>query len=155
MRFSSNRRPAITYLLDSSVWLALAVERHTFHASAKAFFDQRTEPNSVPFCRATQQSFLRLLTTSSILRAYELTTTTNQEAWELYDAIESHLKVGFIAESVDVEPFWRSFSSLKTASPKVWMDSYLAAFAIGHDHTLVTFDHDFKQFPGLKLEVIL
>ena len=149
-----SKRQVITYLLDSSVWIALAIERHTFHPKAQIFFDEKTEPQSLLFCRATQQTLLRLLTTDSILRAYGMITLTNQEAWDLYDSLESHSKVGFMTESVGHDRLWRELSALKTTSPKVWMDSYLAAFAIANDLTVVSLDKDFAQYPGLKLELL-
>jgi predicted nucleic acid-binding protein len=45
---------------------------------------------------------------------------------------------------------------LPFASPKVWTDAYLAAFAIRHDLELVTIDRDFKNFEkaGLKLHLL-
>lgn len=34
------------------------------------------------------------------------------------------------------------------------MDAHLAAVAIGHNATLTTFDRDFQDFPGLKVELL-
>jgi predicted nucleic acid-binding protein len=47
-------------------------------------------------------------------------------------------------------------SQLSSASPKVWTDAYLAAFAIGHDLEMVTIDSDFKNFEkaGLRLQLL-
>ena len=47
-------------------------------------------------------------------------------------------------------------AQLSSASPKVWTDAYLAAFAIGHDQELVTIDSDFKNFEkaGLNLKML-
>ncbi len=63
-------------------------------------------------------------------------------------------KVTFAHEAVDIQPLWHQFSALKTASPKLWMDSYLAALAIAHGYTLVTLDNDFKQFANLNYRLI-
>ena len=41
-----------------------------------------------------------------------------------------------------------------TASPKLWMDAYLAAFALAGGCRMVTTDAAFKQFAGLDLELI-
>ncbi len=38
-----------------------------------------------------------------------------------------------------------------TASPKIWMDAYLAAFALAGGYQMVTTDAAFKQFRGLDL----
>ena len=50
--------------------------------------------------------------------------------------------------------FWRNLSSRVTASPKLWMDAYLAAFAIQANCESVTFDAGFRQFAGLRLELL-
>ena len=47
-------------LADSNIWLALALSKHEFHAAARAWLAGEASRRS-PFCRATQQSFLRLL----------------------------------------------------------------------------------------------
>ena len=51
---------------------------------------------------------------------------------------------------------WPSLAGRATASPKVWMDAYLAAFAIKGDLTLVTLDRDFCSYEkeGLNLIVV-
>lgn len=40
-------------------------------------------------------------------------------------------------------PVWYRLADRSTASPRVWMDAYLAAFAIAARLTLLTFDRDF------------
>ena len=52
---------------------------------------------------------------------------------------------------------WSALAGLSSASPKVWTDAYLAAFAIGHDLELVTIDSDFKNFEkaGLNLKMLI
>jgi toxin-antitoxin system PIN domain toxin len=56
-----------------------------------------------------------------------------------------------VAEGVD---HWGIFGSLVTASGisgSRFTDAYLAAFAIEHEATFVTFDRGFQRFRGLKL----
>jgi len=50
---------------------------------------------------------------------------------------------------------WRSAAALPSASPKVWMDAYLAAFAISAGMQLVTLDRDFNNFVPLGLDLQL
>lgn len=54
-------------LCDSNVWLALALSKHVHHIAAREWLETVDEPASVLFCRATQQTFLRLLTNASVL----------------------------------------------------------------------------------------
>jgi len=42
----------------------------------------------------------------------------------------------------------------KTASPKLWMDAYLAAFALRGNLVCVTTDDAFKQFKSLNAIVL-
>jgi predicted nucleic acid-binding protein len=42
-----------------------------------------------------------------------------------------------------------------TASPRVWMDAYLAAFAITARLTMVTSDNDFTAFKTRGLDLML
>ena len=53
-------------LADSNIWLALALSKHEFHAVARTWLVERG-PHEALFCRSTQQSFLRLLTTRAVL----------------------------------------------------------------------------------------
>jgi predicted nucleic acid-binding protein len=41
-----------------------------------------------------------------------------------------------------------------TASPKLWMDAYIAAFALAGRYRMVTTDAAFRQFRGLNLLVL-
>ena len=41
-----------------------------------------------------------------------------------------------------------------TASPKLWMDAYLAAFALTGGYRMVTTDTAFRQFQGLDVLVL-
>lgn len=111
-------------LVDTSVWLALSLSSHPFHAMGLDWLAQQTGEASVLFCRATQQSFLRLLTTQSVVRPFGIT-LTNAAAWSVY-----------------------------VASQKLWMDAYLAAFAVAGGVELVTTDKAFKQFEGLRVTVL-
>jgi toxin-antitoxin system PIN domain toxin len=142
-------------LCDSSVWLALALSRHAHHAAARGWFEAVADPRSVLFCRATQQTFLRLLTNASVLRPYGNPPLTNRQAWEAYQALLADDRIAFRPEEpAGLEAVWRRFAVRGTASPKIWMDAYLAAFALAGGHRMVTTDAAFKQFRGLDLELV-
>ena len=49
----------------------------------------------------------------------------------------------------ELEQKWIEPASVRTASPKFWMDAYLAAFAMIGDYRMVTTDKAFKQFNGV------
>lgn len=142
-------------LCDSNVWLALAVLQHPFHNSARRWFESITEPDTVFFCRATQQSFLRLLTNAAALSPIGNPPLTNLEAWNLFEALLADDRIAVLhREPLELERSWKDYSSRDTASPKLWMDAYLAAFALAGGYRFVTTDCAFSQFPGLDLVLI-
>jgi toxin-antitoxin system PIN domain toxin len=139
-------------LCDSNVWLALALSKHTHHAATREWFDAVVDAASVVLCRATQQTFLRLLTNASVLSPYGNPPLTNRQAWEAYEALLADDRTIFRAEEPPgLETQWKLFALRDTASPKIWMDAYLAAFSITGGYRMVTTDTAFMQFRGLRL----
>jgi uncharacterized protein len=140
-------------LADSNVWLALALSKHEFHSLARAWLG-RLAPQEALFCRATQQSFLRLLTTSAVLAPYGIPPLTNKAAWSMYEGFLADERIAWVEEPRGVESHWKRLAANSKASAKLWMDAYLAAFAISGGYELVTTDKAFKQFKGLRLVVL-
>ncbi|HEV7669681.1 MAG TPA: TA system VapC family ribonuclease toxin [Thermoanaerobaculia bacterium] len=142
-------------LCDTNVWLALALSKHVHHTAAREWLETVEVPTSVFFCRATQQAFLRLLTNASVLGPYGNPPLTNREAWSAYEAFLADDRIAFRAdEPAGVESFWKELAVRATASPKLWMDAYLAAFALAGRYSMVTMDAAFRQFRGLDLLVL-
>lgn len=142
-------------LCDNNVWLALALSTHVHHGVARDWLDTVDEPATVLFCRATQQGFLRLLTNASVLAAYGNPPLTNAQAWAAYDSLTADDRIILrVEEPSGLEARWKELALRDTASPKLWMDAYLAAFAITGGHQLVTNDSAFRQFSDLDLLVL-
>jgi uncharacterized protein len=142
-------------LCDSNVWLALALGGHAHHDVAAAWLATVHERNSIHFCRATQQTLLRLLTNAAVLRPYGVRALTNREAWAVYDAFAADYRIVVdVDEPRGIGDSWRSFSDRATSSPKLWMDAYLAAYASHADRLLITTDKAFTQFTGLRVTVL-
>jgi len=141
-------------LLDSNVWLALTLSRHQFHRAVSDWFNTCTRPGEVIFCRATPQSLLRLLTTPAVLNAYGNPPLTNAEAWQVYERFCAEKRIAHAGEPANLSRDWKRLSKSDVASPKLWMDSYLAAFAIAGGYQLVTTDNDFRRFDGLNLRLL-
>ena len=142
-------------LCDSNIWLALALSGHVHHGVARNWFEGVEAASSVFFCRATQQTFLRLLTNAAVLGPYGNPPLTNVHAWEAYDALLADDRIAFRTEEpTGVEAQWKRFAPRNTASPKLWMDAYLAAYALTCGYRMVTTDAAFKQFGGIDLELL-
>jgi toxin-antitoxin system PIN domain toxin len=103
------------------------------------------------FCRFTQLGLLRLLTAGSVMGDDVMNQT---EAWAVYDRWLEDDRVAFLEEPPGLERRFRVLTRLKSASPKVWADAYLAAFAETSQLTIVTFDRAFrgKAKPLILLE---
>ena len=127
--------------LDANVWLALLWSRHVHSEKARSWFDQAEEEQFL-FCRFTQVTVLRLLTTETIMGKDAKTMT---QAWDLWDRIWADSRILFLPEPEDIETEFRALSRLRTRSPKVWADAYLLAFASIAGLKLVTFDRALKS----------
>lgn len=142
-------------LCDTNVWLALVLSGHVHHGVARKWLSTVDEPGSIHFCRATEQSFLRLLTNRTVLGAYGRPPLTNDEAWDVYAALLDDDRVMVADREPDgLDQQWKAFATRSTAAPKVWMDAYLAAFSVAGGFELVTIDVDFTQYAGLRLNLL-
>jgi toxin-antitoxin system PIN domain toxin len=127
---------------DVNVWVALTYGGHVHHTAAKAWFDELDMEARVCFCRFSQISLLRLLTTEAVMGPDEV--MTQSQAWGAYDRWLADSRVVFLEESPNIDATFRSLSDRRHPSPKTWSDSYLAAFATVSDLSLVTFDRGFQ-----------
>lgn len=141
-------------LADSNVWLALALSGHEHHASVSAWFASLKSDNEVALCRFTQLALIRQLTTRAVLKPYGIPPLTNEQAWKYFADLLSDKRIAFVSEPEALEADWQRLSTVPSASPKLWMDAYLAAFAISGGYRLVTFDNAVTQFQGLDLELL-
>jgi toxin-antitoxin system PIN domain toxin len=140
------------HLCDSNVFLALAVEQHAHHSVAASWFGALTETDTVLLCRSTRISFLRLLTQKI---AADFVPLTNREAWAVLDELMADDATGFEAEPDGLDMVWRRLTDGHASSPKLWMDAYLAAFAITGGLRMVTLDKDFRNFESHGLDLLL
>lgn len=143
-------------LFDTSIWIALAFGNHPHHRQAKAAFEVADNLTPAVFCRATQQSFLRQLSSPTLQSAYQSKPISNAATWAKWEELIDLPQVIFATEPDGLPDLWRQFAARDTASPKVWMDAYLAAFAIAGRLDLVTLDRDFQVYEphGLKLRLL-
>ncbi len=142
----------MNHLCDSNVFIALAVGQHVHHDVASAWFAALEEPDMAMFCRATRISFLRLLTQKI---APDYIPLSNRDAWAALDDLMEDDATGFATETEGLERVWRELADADKAAPKLWMDAYLAAFAITSGMRLVTLDKDFRAFEIHGLDLCL
>lgn len=143
------------YLFDTSVWIAAVFSSHPCHRQARKALLDATPANPAVFCRSTEQSFLRLASTPTLLKAYGAAGLTNRDALVALDAFLVLPQVDEREEAPGVPGLWHRLASRATASPKVWMDAYLAAFAIEGELCMVSLDRDFNHFKAQGLDLML
>jgi uncharacterized protein len=127
---------------DVNVWIALTYGGHIHHDVARAWFEEVESEARVCFCRVTQISLLRLLTTHAIMGTDEV--MTQAQAWKAFDRWLTDTRIVFLDEPPNLENVFRSLSRHHSPNPKTWADSYLAAFATVSGLRLVTFDQGFQ-----------
>jgi uncharacterized protein len=118
-------------LFDTSVWIAALFPTHPFYAPARQALLGAAPGDPAVLCRSTQQSFLRLVSAPALSKAYGAEGLTNGDALAALDALLALPQVCERAERPGTVAIWRRLASRDTASPKVWMDAYLTAFAMG------------------------
>ena len=143
-------------LFDTNVWIAAVFSTHPFHDVARRRLLDATPSSPAIFCRATQISFLRLASTPTLHRAYGAEGMSNNDALVALNVFEALEQVRVQDEPAGTVTQWHAMAGCSSASPKVWMDAYLAAFAIAGGLRLLTLDRDFGNFVsnGLDLELI-
>ena len=127
--------------LDANVWLALLWGRHTHSERAREWLEKFPEEKFF-FCRFTQLTVLRILTSAAVM-GNDVRKTP--EAWELWDQVCADDRVAYLCEPEAIEPEFRRQSRLSSSSPKVWADSYLLAFKTVAGLKLVTFDRALRS----------
>src|SRR5215470_5682249 len=115
----------ILNFLDANVWLALLWSRHTHSENAREWFERSSEEKFL-FCRITQITVLRLLTTAAVMGS---DVKKMHEAWEIWDTVSMDDRIEFLSESEAIEREFQRLSALRSPSPKVRVHAYLLAFA--------------------------
>jgi uncharacterized protein len=135
--------------LDANVWLALLWSRHIHSEKAQEWFERSSEEKFL-FCRITQITVLRLLTTATVMGR---DVKKMPDAWDLWDKVCADDRIRFLSEPETIEPEFRRLSALHSPSPKVWADAYLLAFASVAGLKLVTFDNGLRS-RGAEVQVL-
>ena len=139
-----------TCLIDVNTWLALAAPGHDHHRAARRWFSSLGEREAV-FCRVTQMGFLRLLTRPAVMQTDVL---KPRQAWKLYEDLRRDWRVDFAGEPIGLEARWIALMN-GSSGANTWTDAYLAAFAMGHNYTLVSFDRGFGHWKALAFHLLV
>jgi uncharacterized protein len=145
------------YFVDTNVWIAFYFKGHPHNAIAAEFMRRRSVKEPASLTRAVEQSFLRLLTNAALCRGYDSPLISNPMAVDILEEWRDQPHIRCLdAEPEGTRELWLKLAAVPSPSPKVWMDAYLAAFAIRAGLPLATFDTDFRGFEaeGLRLNLL-
>ena len=121
---------------DVNVCLAVLHADHPHREAARRWLNFDLTQR-IGISRIVQISLLRLLTTTSVMNNRPL---SMEGAWRAHDKLFEDDLISLFPEPGAIEELFRQHSSRSSASPKLWADSYLLAFAEHAQGTLVTFD---------------
>ena len=127
---------------DLNVWIALTYQGHIHHARAAAWFAGLPADSRFFFCRFTQLGFLRLITAEAVMGDEVM---NQPQAWQTYDRWLQDDRVACLDEPPGLERIFRGLTRLRRPATKDWADSFLCAFALASQLTLVTFDRSLSR----------
>lgn len=134
-------------LSDVNVMLALVAQRHASHEEVKAWWQTLPPAETIYIARPVQTGLLRLLCTEAVMGE---DTLSLPGAWAVYATLLASGRFAMVLESPGLDAAWERLCRPFGRSPKVVMDTYLAAFALSGGYRLATLDRAFAQFPKLE-----
>lgn len=144
-------QPVSGDLPDINVWLALAVQEHPHHQTAKAYWADFHAHNTLGaklwFCRVTMLGLVRVLCQPKVAGQGALSLA---KAWRVYQGFRTLPSVGIMSEVDSLEQHLGALvappgiDASQALPTRLWTDAYLAAAARSNALRLVTFDHHFK-----------
>ena len=144
-------------LLDINTWIALSIESHPQHKAARQWYgNAELLRGDLVFCRQTELGFLRLVTQKAVMNQCSAMPLTNAEAVEFLASVYEDPAVSRADEPPATRSLWLELAARSQAAPNIWMDAYLAAFAIALSAEMITFDRGFTTYQkrGLSLLVL-
>jgi toxin-antitoxin system PIN domain toxin len=144
-------------LLDINTWIALTLETHPHHIAARQWYgDASLKRGDLVFCLPTELGFVRLITQAAVMNQCNAAPLTNTEAAEFLASLHQEPAVSRSDEPPGTHSLWLQLAGRPQSAPNVWMDAYLASFAITLGAEVVTFDRGFVvyQESGLALTLL-
>ncbi len=137
------------HLADAHVVFPLLLSRHP-HRQAALRWLEPIQAGEAGLCRLVQLTVLRLLCNRTVMGPDVQRPT---DAWRALRALQLDERFAFVPEPENLDVNLRAVIDGREATPNLWSDAYLAAFALSEGLNLVTFDGGMKSFP--HVEVVL
>ena len=118
-------------LLDINTWIALTVETHPHHRAARDWYEKiALTSGDLVFCLPTELGFLRLVTQAAVMSQCAAEPMSNAEAVEFLSNVYNDPAVSHADEPAGTRNLWLQLANRRDPAPNIWMDAYLAAFAV-------------------------
>ena len=113
----------------------------------------------VLFFRGARGRFLQshadgILAFTDTARRHANGRSQTRQAWSLYEDLRRDWRVDFAGEPMGLETRWIALMN-GSSGANTWTDAYLAAFAMGHNYTLVSFDRGFGHWKALAFHLLV
>ncbi len=133
------------FLVDVNVIFPLLLSRHQYRDKAGEWFDSTTA-GDVVLSRLARLGVLRLLCTTQVMGPDVL---QPKDAIKALETLEADERIVLLHEPDGLDATLKRLVAARTATPNLWSDAYLAAFAILAKLQLVSFDRGYSKFSGL------
>lgn len=139
------------YIADVNVLLPILAENHS-HRPAALHWWETLDDCDAALTLPVQMALLRLLCNRRVMGT---SVQTPESAWDIVQQLQADPRIaGLDTIPPSHEWLWRNLISGREPSPNLWTDAWLAALAQSLSLELVTFDHGFRAFPGLRLRLL-
>ena len=136
-------------IVDTSVLLPAVSPSLPQHKPAKAALEAAINDNRpAGLVWVVVNAFVRL-TTKPGLFEHPLTIA---EAWELVDGWLEHPNVRVVQETEEHARLWSELLCNVGTGGNLTTDAWIAAIALAHGASVLTFDSDFARFPNVRWE---
>lgn len=134
-------------LPDLNVWLALSAADHPHHAAARHYWEHQAA-NEVLFSNVTALGLVRLLCQPTVMGQQTLEPL---QASAVLQELLNQPGVSVAAEAPGTWDLFHQLLSSQSLPSRLCTDTHLAALSIAGGWRLVSFDRDFRRFPGCSL----
>lgn len=139
-------------LVDASVLLPAVSPSLSHHEAARrALEDAINDERPVGLAWVVVNAFLRLTTKPGLFER----PLAIDEAWELVDDWRGHPNVRIVQETEEHARLWSELLRAVGVGGDLTTDAWIAAIALAHGASVLTFDADFARFPGVRWETPL
>jgi toxin-antitoxin system PIN domain toxin len=136
--------------IDLNVLLYAIDEESAHHAAARAWLEaELSGSRPVGLAWSVLLGFLRIASRPGVLRR-------PMAASDAIAYVDEWLALPGVMPLAPTASHWRILRELLAAAGtagNLTSDAHLAALAIEHGAAIASFDHDFRRFPGVRLEV--